>query len=70
MSNTDFVQINILPTFVMANNLSTTLEMIFSIKNIENCIRNIEVIPELCTDHLAVQLMIETARATPPFPQN
>lgn len=57
--NSDFVEIRIPPTFLMENNPDSTPDRIICTKNILNNIKNIELTPDLGSDHLAIEFSLD-----------
>ena len=46
------------PTFIMQNNPNSTLDIIMCTSNIKHNIEKLDLIPGLCSDHLAIQILL------------
>ena len=55
LSSSSFTRIHTQPTFLMPNNPSSTPDVFMCTKNIQNNITKVELIPDLGSDHLAIQ---------------
>lgn len=59
LNNSDFIQAVTPPTFIMANNPDSTPDLVFYTSNLQNHIKEVEVHPDLGSDHLSIQLKID-----------
>lgn len=67
MSN--FVQITTSPTYVMEHNPNSTPDLLFCTRNIRNLITQVEVVPDLCSDHLSILIHVNSTSKVPkPIP--
>ena len=59
LQNSNFDKIVTPPTFIMANNPSSTPDIMLVSSNLKNNIIKIELIPDLCSDHLAIEVTVD-----------
>lgn len=62
--NTNFCKYNTPPTFIMPQN-STTPDLVLYTDSIKNNLLEVDVIPDLCTDHLGFKIKIDTKVYSP-----
>ncbi|KAK9872161.1 hypothetical protein WA026_016215 [Henosepilachna vigintioctopunctata] len=60
LRNSDFIKITTPPTFLMQNNPDSTPDLILCTKNIKRNIHNINLNPDLGSDHLAIEFSLNT----------
>lgn len=58
LDNSNFTQINTLPTFIMPNNPSSTPDILLCTENIKNNI-TVDLTPDLGSDHLAMEISFD-----------
>lgn len=65
LSHTNFKKASTPPTFIMQNNPDSTPDLIFYTKNLENSITTIITTPDICSDHLAIQIDVNMKTLPP-----
>lgn len=59
IENTTFRKVITPPTFIMENNPDSTPDLILYTHNLENNIKQVETHPDIGSDHIAIQLMLD-----------
>lgn len=62
IENTDFIKFDTPPTFIMPMNNDTTPDLLLHTENIRNNILKVDVIPDLCSDHLSLKITFDLQR--------
>lgn len=59
IQNSDFIKHETPPTFIMPNNNDTTPDILLYTENIKNNILQVQITPDLCSDHLGFKITID-----------